>query len=89
MIISTLTLNPVKPSSSSVYFSPPIATNLRSMCAKNLGVLPPGHNLSHLCVARLYLLPIFYYRILIASRFHFRVLYSLLLLCISHKICFR
>nr|DAN30664.1 MAG TPA: hypothetical protein [Caudoviricetes sp.] len=31
MITSTLTLNPVKPSSSSLYFSPPTATNLRSI----------------------------------------------------------
>nr|DAW32219.1 MAG TPA: hypothetical protein [Caudoviricetes sp.] len=35
-------MNPVKPSSSSVYFSPPIATNFNKICAKNFGVLPPG-----------------------------------------------
>nr|DAY35403.1 MAG TPA: hypothetical protein [Caudoviricetes sp.] len=47
------------------------------------------YNLSHFCVARLYLHYIFYYQIYNASRFHFRVLYSFILLDISSKIYFR
>nr|DAK52888.1 MAG TPA: hypothetical protein [Caudoviricetes sp.] len=79
----------MNPSSSSLYFSPPTATNFNKICAKNFGVLPPGHNLSHLCVARLYLLLLIFYQSIIASRFHFRVLYSLLHIDISSILCFR
>nr|DAY35401.1 MAG TPA: hypothetical protein [Caudoviricetes sp.] len=40
-------------------------------------------------IGRLYLLLLIYYQLIIASRFHFRVLYSLLHIDISSILCFR
>ena len=45
LIISIFIPKPSNPSSSSVYFSLPIATDLKSIWARYTGVFPPGHSI--------------------------------------------